>query len=325
MATSIVSTPTTPTQNGEWANGLNLPAVDAALNLANGMTAGYGVNDGNITNPPPAPGQYGTWPKQPYRVGFIRNTIALSGTGGADPTTGFTDGLFNSPNDGLYTLYFMYNPNQVVANWVTNPNQTPPLYMYNTSQANANTTGGGAGTGNQVNLPGGQVNVPALANSQTLQWTLWFDRTYDMMYGNGDNGTVPQGSVPVSAGNPEYDRGVLKDVAALYNIMGTFTTEAAVPYSSPCEVVFGQNAAGQLWGFTGYLTGLQITYGIFRHDMLPSQCEIDLTMTCVYVPNTVVATSTYATGAAIVYNAKTNTYVWGPPGSGSPGGATKFG
>ena len=238
---------------------LNLALVDQNLTLANGMTAGYGDNDGNNFNPLPNGGQYGKWPYQPTRVGFLRNVSPLQASSSLNPS-------------GLYTMYFMYNPNQIAVSWQTNVGSVAPLYLYGQDGSNAiNAINGAAGTDN--------AQVPNLANTQSVSWSLFFDRTYDMMYGNSPGA------------NPQDDRGVLKDVAALYNLMGTFATQAAVPVSGPVEVVFGQNGAGQLWGFTGYLTSLNITYGIFRHDMIPSRCEVDLTMTCTYVSNAIPSSS----------------------------------
>jgi hypothetical protein len=250
------------------------------LNLANGMTAGYGVNDGHLDNWPvnPTGHLYGGNPNlQPARIGFIRNVTSLTG---GNLQSG------NQSQNGLYTLYFMYNPNQISVNWATNPSQGSPLYLYGqdlSKSVQAATT------------PVDNVIVPNYASAQTVGWSLYFDRTYDMMYGAN---TASSGQ-----GRPDWDRGVLKDVAALYNLMGTFvagSSGAAVPFSVPCEVVFGQNGAGQLFGFTGYISSLQITYGIFRHDMIPSRAEVDISLTATYVTNQVAPSggaSTNATGS----------------------------
>jgi hypothetical protein len=238
---------------------LDTTNVASTLTLANGMTAGYGVQDGHSDNWPFDPRIFGQWRLQPTRVGFIRNVQSVSN----DPT---------NPS-GLYTLYFMYNPNQISINWMTNPQQGSPLYLYGQDLSSAATTASQAGS------TADSSTVPSYATAQTVGWSLYFDRTYEMMY--GENG-----------GAPQDDRGVLKDVAALYNLMGTFiapNTGSAVPFSTPCEVVFGQNGAGQLFGFTGYISTLAITYGIFRHDMIPSRAEVDISLTATYVSSQVPA------------------------------------
>lgn len=245
----------------------------ANLSLANGMTAGYGDLDGHTTNPPAFPGTYGGNPNwAPNRVGFIRN---LPGSLPAD-INGSTP---------TYALYFIYNPNEVDVGFAMNNNQQPPLYLY----------GGTGGTGGSLNLTSGtsSLNAPNLVNSQTVAWSLLFDRTYDMLYDT----------------NPGENRGVLRDVAALYNLMGTFDSGVgATPISTPCQVVFGQTSSGQLWGFTGYISSVAITYGIFRANMIPSRCEVDLTMTATYVSSQIPSTAAPATTPA-----PTNNIIVGKP------------
>jgi hypothetical protein len=244
---------------------ISVSQVDQQLTLANGMTAGYGINDNHYDNwPVDSTGKiYGKWPLQPLRIGLLRNI-----PGSLPPPPGSTS--FN----GTYTLYFMFNPNQITSQFALNMSQAAPLYLYGAGGGNGNSS---ADTVAQLQSQGqsATATVPNLANSQSIGFSLFFDRSYDMLYGAGN------------IGNPSDDRGVLKDVAALYNLMGTFLSGAAVPVSTPCEVVFGQNGAGQLWGFTGYISNVSITYGIFRHDMIPSRCEVDLTMTTTYVASQV--------------------------------------
>ena len=290
----------TPTSTFGAANG-ELPSESAAnsapivgtlldgagsintLTLAEGMTAGYGVNDGNYSNPlypynsqsgqalQPYGGDPTNWPIT--RIGQMRNV----------PNT-----LPPPPNNaenwpGYYTLYFLYNPNQIQASFITNINNIPPLYLYGEQGANAGSTFGGSvtdglGTGSGIHTvsQGSSIqNVANLTQGQSISWSLIFDRTYDLLYQS----------------NPDTNRGVLKDTAALYNIMGTFESTGAVPVSTPVQVVFAQTADGEVWGFTGYITSVNITYGIFRHNMIPSRCEVDLQMMTTYVaPQTPQAT-----------------------------------
>jgi hypothetical protein len=253
MATSIVvqsSTPEAPTNAAFGTNAFGRLASAGDLSIANGMTAGYGDNDGNVSNPPAWPGTYGRWPGQPQRIGVLRNLAGSAGGGNA-----------------VYSLYFIFNPNQIVVNFATNPGQIPPSYLYSgstpSSLSDIATANGGTGTASSA-------TVPNFTNSQTVSWSLIFDRTYDMIFDT----------------NPDENRGVLKDVAALYNLMGSFDGQAGVPVSTPCQVVFAETASSQLWGFTGFISVATITYGIFRHNMIPSRCEIDLQMTTVYTAAT---------------------------------------
>ena len=215
--------------------GSNRAATLDQLSLANGMTAGYGVQDGHTSNPKLAANSYGgkhAWSGSLSRVGVLRNVPGSLG-----------------PNQN-YALYFRFNPSSISVSFNTNNQAPPPQYVYNTGTTNPNA-----------------VIIPNLASSQTVGWTLFFDRTFEMM-------------------KDPLDRGVLKDVAMLYNILGTFESAGAVPISSPVQVMFGKtkgpNNAGQIWGFTGFISSVDIEYGIFKKNMIPSNCTVNLTLTCTY-------------------------------------------
>lgn len=272
MTTSVPITNASVASAGGTIVGAPSPAIfgngSSELTLANGMTAGLGAGSlfgiTAYSNPPlPAVSNTGAainpyggdpnWPIQ--RVGVMRNI----------------PGSLPNPGEVNY-LYFIYNPNQIVAAFATNLSSIPPAYLYgNQSQANVNAAQQGISDGGTAlaNLGSSTSasSVPNLTSSQTVSWSLIFDRTYDMMYDS----------------NPNENRGVLKDTAALYSLMGTFESSGAVPISTPVEAVFGMTGSGQLWGFTGYISSVNITYGIFRHNMIPSRCEIDLQMVCTYV------------------------------------------
>lgn len=207
------------------------------LTLESGMTADYGVPPhGAAENPKAFRGTYGGNPDlQPLRVGILRSVPGLVTSKGGKIQT--------------YAMYFIFNPTEIVASFVTNVNNIPPQYVY-----------GGSGTGA---LP----KVPNVTNAQTVSWSLIFDRTYDMLYG-GDA------------------RGVLADVAALYSLMGSFESTSGVPMATLCQVVFGK-AGTHIWGFTGFISSATITYGIFRKNMMPARCQVDLQMTTVYVSDQV--------------------------------------
>lgn len=264
-----------------------LNQLGTSFDLMQGMTAGYGVNDGFRRNPPylpmststvPGADPYGGNPHTaPNRVGVLRNAPNAI------------------PGGKIYEMFFLYNPNQIGVSFSTNPDMLPPQYIYGTQGASENFTGasGSDATNKYFGNSNGSTDQTLVANitqGQKVSWDLLFDRTYDMTYGP----------------NPAANRGVLKDVAALYNLMGTFLSNGAVPISTPVQVVFGQTNlnssaagytspdsgdwasgvsanSGELWGFTGFITSASIQYGIFRSDMIPSRCTISLEMTTVYV------------------------------------------
>lgn len=214
----------------------------SGLTLAGGMTAGWGHGDGNIENPNMGNGTaldpYGGNPNWPIdRIGMLQTSQAYP------------------INGKIYTLNFLYNPNQINVSFSTDPSNIPAAYTFAQSSSDPQFSGAAS---------------PSLTNSQSVSWSLIFDRTYDLTYGP----------------NPSGNRGVLKDVGALYLLMGAFESTGAVPFSTLCDVVFGQTSDGDIWGFTGYITSANITYGIFRQNMIPSRCEVDLTMTAVYISPT---------------------------------------
>lgn len=238
------------------------------LTLLGGMTAGWG-NNGETQNPPLAANTgaainpYGGNPNWPIsRVGLLRNVPGSLAT--------------------QYTLNFLYNPGEVDVSFQTNPAAMPSNYNTALTQAAQN-----------ANSPYASSSTTAapIVSSQTVSWTLLFDRTYDMMYDPDPNG----------------NRGVLKDIGALYLLMGTFLGGGAVPMSTLCEVVFGQTDNGDIWGFTGYISGAQIAYPIFRHNMIPSRAEVQLTMVTVYVGATANTGSTAGGAAAIPAGATSTT------------------
>jgi hypothetical protein len=199
-----------------------------------------------------------------------------------------------------YYMYFAYNPNQIQVSFATNTGQIPPAALYSSSQ-------GWTGASSSTPALGSAASVPSFVGNQTVSWSLLFDRTYEMVYGD----------------SPGTNRGVLKDVAALYNIMGGFVAGSGVPMSSPVEVVFGQTAEGDIWGFTGFVSSVNISYGIFRHDMIPSRCEIDLSLTAVYTGSGVATggqtNSAGATSSSVTFNATGGNSVGVNTGSDSVG------
>jgi hypothetical protein len=246
--------PTGPTQ----ANQVQIFEGLQTLGLENGMTAGYGYPGGVTENPPLANPSgiiqvdpYGGNPAwAPNRVGLMRNV------------PGTVPGL--GPG-GYAALYFLYNPNQIGVSFNFNQSSIPPMYLYGEGGSVGNTFSQYDPT-TQTNATD-SANIPNLTQGQSVSWTLLFDRTYDMLY----------------SPDPGSNRGVLKDVAALYSLLGTFESAGAVPVSTPIQVIFGITSSGDIWGFTGFLTAAQITYGIFRYDMIPSRSEVDLTMMTSYV------------------------------------------
>jgi hypothetical protein len=231
---------------------------NSGLTLANGMTAGWGDADGNTQNPSlPTSSQTGA-PINPYG-GMPRWPISRVGFMRSLP--GALGGTSQQ-----YTLHFIYNPGEVDVSFSMNQSQYPPNYLLSNTNVTDNT-----------------IAAP-ITNAQNVHWQLLFDRTYDMMYD----------------ADPDGNRGVLKDIGALYLMLGTFeggADSAAVPMSTLVEVIFGQTNNGNIWGFTGFLNAVSITYPIFRHNMIPSRALVDINMTTVFSSPGTPATTVAAAAA----------------------------
>ena len=180
-----------------------------------------------------------------------------------------------------YTLYFIYNPGEVDVSFSISSSALPANYLFPPSS-----------TYDSTGAP--------ITNGQNVHWQLLFDRTYDMVYDSDPNG----------------NRGVLKDVGALYLLLGTFESNAAVPMSTLVEVIFGQTDNGDIWGFTGYINAVSITYPIFRHNMIPSRALVDLNMTTTYAsPGAPPGGTPTSTSTTLPLDTGTGTNTNGAPGS----------
>jgi len=230
------------------------------MTLASGMTAGVGPEQ--QSNPrlgynTPYARNSGNPAFAPLRIGVMRSYPGIlpmpNGHMISGQQTGPTEGAPASTNTGLtsnsYYLFFLWNPNQIQVSMSMDPTQLPP-----------------------IQLAGSIPLAPNSLTGQSVSWSLIFDRTYDIAY----------------SPNPEQNRGVLRDVAALYNLVGTFQSDGSTPYLVPVEVVFGRTSDA-VWGFTGYITSFDITYGIFKHNMIPARCEVQITMLARYIPQSIPA------------------------------------
>jgi hypothetical protein len=221
--------------------------------------------------------------QNPSLPGSASNGAAINPYGGNPNWPVSRVGLLRNVPGSLseqYTLNFLYNPGEVDVAFTVDQSAMPSNYLF--------------GTGNNDSF---NTTTAPITAAQTVSWTLLFDRTYDMMYDPDPNG----------------NRGVLKDIGALYLLMGTFVSNAAVPMSTLCEVVFGQTDNGDIWGFTGFISGASIAYPIFRHNMIPSRASVQLTMITTYVAAGPPPGGTSGSGAAALpAGATTNTTNYSP-------------
>lgn len=267
----------------------SVPSTSSVTNieqfdLANGMTAGVGPEQQanprlGYNNVAATAAGNPMW--APLRIGFMRSLPGYVPSRMQSPNsspslkgtyTKYPSGTSMSGmplNPSSYYLFFLWNPNQVTAQMAMDPTQLPP-----------------------IQYAGGIPLAPNSMTGQTISWTLVFDRTYDIVYDP----------------NPGSNRGVLKDVAALYNMLGTFASGGSTPYLVPIQVVFGVTGEGDLWGFTGYVTNFTVSYGIFKSNMIPSRCEVAITMLARYIPQSLPSGSSTAKHPSVATSAVGSDY-----------------
>lgn len=226
-------------------------------------------------------------PSAPVRKGFmiwdqnLKSVLGMQSTGGVA-------GL-----GGRDKFNFLFNPSQVSASFSNNNSALQAVQMYGTST--------------------GSAAVPLM---QTANWTLYFDRTFEINYGM--NWTA--------ANNPEII-GVQADVMQLMQFTGMTAnlnlaevngTTSISNYTGAsvgsgimeliqCYVYFGAvnnltanaetanvtvgdsnplGAQQYALGYYGYISAWDVTYTHWTSEMIPVRCEIDITFTMLPAPTT---------------------------------------
>lgn len=201
--------------------------------------------------------------------------------GGNNGALGYTGG----PYDGRATFHFMYNPQSVSANFATEATNTQAAMLYNNP---------------------GASNLLAIPLSQSAQWTLYFDRTFEVNY-NRPNNTVNDPAVI----------GVQADVLQMMQFTGMMSNKAAglsaiktpvvnkggVMLNIQSWVYFGNNVpprggpysktiAENRMGYYGFINSWAVNYTAFTQNMVPYRCTMDVSFQM--LPST---SATQATGA----------------------------
>lgn len=127
---------------------------------------------------------------------------------------------------------FLYNPTQVAMNYQINSNVLPT-----DSENSADTSPRYAASG------------------QTLSWTLYFNRMYEV------------------ASNQEHP-GVLVDVQAMEYLLGTF--DGLGIQAEECLVLFGATTNLVPFAFNGYITNFDVTYLQFSRRMVPTVAMVQV-------------------------------------------------
>jgi hypothetical protein len=175
------------------------------------------------------------------------------------------------------TLQFLFNPSSVSADFYMSDSSVGSSLLFPTGF-------------NQTNL-----RVPL---NQSVQWSLLFDRTYEL-WGGYDSLGLPQQSVGAGQNNPSTV-GVLADIRQMYQFTGMNVAYSSGDSNSPGSaksgplsgyqgimqlipsyVYFGD--ANNLW-FYGYVSSWSFTVTHWTQYMVPMRCVINITFTMLPPP-----------------------------------------
>lgn len=178
-------------------------------------------------------------------------------------------GYKGGPYNGRAVFNFMYNPEQVYAAFSVESNQAQAAMLYNAP---------------------GASSVLAIPLSQSVSWTLYFDRTYEVNY-NTPNGQMNDPSViGVQADVIQMMQftGMLSNMASgVSNIKTPVVNKGGVMMNIFSWVYFGQNvgrngaqqtrlAAENRLGYYGFISEWDVTYTQFTQGMIPYRATMDV-------------------------------------------------
>ena len=186
----------------------------------------------------------------------------------------------------LATVHYLYNPSTVSAD-------------YNIADASAQAS---------LNFPNpGDSAMLAIPLSQTVQWSLMFDRTFELMGAYGSDGTPTN---IFGTGNNPSSIGVQADVMQFMQFTGmlstyqygtngqggliTQPTVAAQNYSTqhgimqlvPCWAYFGASNVVNNLMYYGYINEWSVQYTHWTQYNIPMRCVISVNFTMLPMPQT---------------------------------------
>lgn len=177
-------------------------------------------------------------------------------------------GYKGGPYNGRAVMNFMYNPQQINANFAVESNQAQAAMLYNAP---------------------GASSVLAIPLSQSVQWTLYFDRTFEVNFSH-PNGTANDPAViGVQADVVQMMQftGMLSNMASgLSKIKTPVVNKGGVMMNIFSWVYFGQNvtngghytkaAAENRLGYYGFINSWDVTYTAFTQNMVPYRATMDI-------------------------------------------------
>lgn len=183
---------------------------------------------------------------------------------------------------GKARVNFLYNPSTISADYAMSNGSVASSYLFPTGFNNVN------------------LRVPL---NQTVEFSLLFDRTYEVQ------GTYESNGNPGGPNNPDQNSpqvvGVLADIMAMQQFTGMFVaysdgnSTTTAPQSGtltgwqgimqliPAYVYFGggNSASSSLW-YYGYVSEWDVTVTHWTQYMIPMRCVINITFTMLPPPLT---------------------------------------
>lgn len=177
-------------------------------------------------------------------------------------------------------------------------------FLYNPSSVSADYTISDSSVGSALMFPTGfnDVNLRVPLN-QTVEWSLLFDRTYEL-WGQYEPDGTPSNGWTNNTNDPKVV-GVLADIMAMQQFTGMFVayssgnSNSTAPTSGaltgwqgimqmiPAWVYFGggSSSATSLW-YYGYVSEWDVTVTHWTQYMIPQRCVINITFTMLPPPLT---------------------------------------
>ena len=170
-------------------------------------------------------------------------------------------------------------------------------YLYNPSTVSADFNIADASAQAALNFPnpGDTANL-AIPLSQTAQWSLMFDRTFELWQAYASDGLPIAGNDSTSGGA----LGVQADVNAFMqftgmltnyssgtaNVSGSITKDAGIMQLVPSWAFFGNNNVANGLVYYGYINEWSVQYTHFTQFNIPMRCVISVNFTMLPNPGT---------------------------------------
>lgn len=175
-------------------------------------------------------------------------------------------GYSGGPYNGRALFNFMYNPQQVYAAFSIESNQAQAAMLYNAP---------------------GASSVLAIPLSQSVTWTLYFDRTYEVNFSHANGSPNDPSIIGVQADIVQLMQftGMLSNMAAGTTKIKTPTVnKGGVMMNIFSWVYFGQNSPATAnrgtqvnrLGYYGFINEWDVTYTAFTQNMVPYRATVDI-------------------------------------------------